>query len=163
MENSINKIIEEGMKVKEEKNKYQELFENMLNSEDYTKEEAILSIKVMLDSEYIEGDILGKYLYFHNEVERVLLNEEKFFEDKIEEYKIDLKKLREYAKDLKRQIDSLKFKTELSSYLLEVSEDQEEYVEEFARIVNEAEEEIFKKLQKLQLIGSVIIYMITKD
>lgn len=159
MENSINKIIEEGMKVKEEKNKYQELFENMLNSEDYTKEEAILSIKVMLDSEYIEGDILGKYLYFHNEVERVLLNEEKFFEDKIEEYKIDLKKLREYAKDLKRQIDSLKFKTELSSYLLEVSEDQEE----FARIVNEAEEEIFKKLQKLQLIGSVIIYMITKD
>ena len=163
MKNTINKIIEEGIKAKEEKDKYQELFEYMLNSEDYTKEEAILSIKVMLDSEYIEGDILGKYLYFHNEVERVLLNEEKFFEDKIEEYKIDLKKLRKYAKDLKRQIDSLKFKTELSSYLLEVSEDQEEYVEEFARIVNEAEEEIFKKLQKLQLIGSITIHMFTKD
>ena len=163
MKNTINKIIEEGIKVKEGKNEYQELFEYMLNDKGYTKEKAILCIKVMLDSEYIEGDILGKYLYFDNEVERVLLNEEKFFEDKIEEYKIDLKQLKECAKDLKRQIDSLKFKTELSSYLLEVSEDQESYVEEFARIVNEAEEEIFKKLQKLQLIGSVIIYMITKD
>lgn len=90
-----------------------------------------------------------------------MLNEEKFFEDKIDKDKVDFKQLKECAKDLKRQIDSIKFKTELSSYLLEVSEDQESYVEEFARIVNEAEEEIFKKLQKLQLIGSVIIYMIT--
>ena len=47
--------------------------------------------------------------------------------------------------------------------LLEVSEDQESYVEEFARIVNKTEEEIFEKLQILHLVGSVIIYMITKD
>ena len=87
--------------------------------------------------------------------------EEKFFEDKIEEYKIDLKQLRGYAKDLREQIDSLKFKTELSSYLLEVSEDQESYVEEFARIVNEAEEEIFEKLQILHLVGCIIIHMFT--
>ena len=163
MKNTINKIIEEGIKAKEEKDKYQELFEYMLNSEDYTKEEAILSIKVILDSKNIEGDKLGKYLYFDDKVERVLLNEEKFFEDKIDKDKVDFKQLKECAKDLKRQIDSLKFKTELSSYLLEVSEDQEEYVEEFARIVNEAEEEIFKKLQKLQLIGSITIHMFTKD
>lgn len=161
MENSINKIIEEGMKVKEEKDKYQELFEYMLNSEDYTKEEAILSIKVILDSKNIEGDKLGKYLYFDDKVKKVLLNEEKFFEDKIEEYKINLKQLKGYAKDLREQIDSLKFKTELSSYLLEVSEDQEEYVEEFARIVNEAEEEIFEKLQILHLVGCIIIHMFT--
>lgn len=161
MENIINKIIEEGMKVKEEKNKYQELFENMLNSEDYTKEEAILSIKVILDSKNIEGDKLGKYLYFDDKVKKVLLNEEKFFEDKIKEYKIDLKQLKVYAKDLREQIDSLKFKTELSSYLLEVSEDQESYVEEFAKIVNKTEEEIWDKLQILNLVGSFIIHMFT--
>lgn len=107
MKNTINKIIEEGIKAKEEKDKYQELFEYMLNSEDYTKEEAILSIKVILDSKNIEGDKLGKYLYFDDEVERVLLNEEKFFEDKIDKDKVDFKQLKECAKDLRRQIDKM--------------------------------------------------------
>ena len=41
MENTINEIIEEGIKAGEEKDKYQELFEYMLNNKDYTKEEAI--------------------------------------------------------------------------------------------------------------------------
>lgn len=151
----IKNIMEELEIIKRERGKYQGLLEEMIKR--WTKIEAILSLEIILDSKSIEGDNFAKYLYVEEEV---IVDEVKFIKDKIDEYKIDIKQLKNTKKELIEEIEKLTIKTVVTEGLKQTCNGQGDCVKAFDNIIEKTKKEIVEKQEKLNFINWTMDWII---